>query len=177
MVVGDVNGDGRTDNDLMYVPRDAYDVILTNSSGTPLAKSDAAYGKMMAYINADSYLKEHKGQMSERSGPREPWSHQIDFRLSQEIPTFAGQKIEITMDILNVLNLLNSNWGWVRNTGLNQTVNLEQFRGLTTTAGPDYGKPRYQWLGAPVTDGIADPFIPDDLLSRWQMQLGIRYTL
>ena len=177
MVVGDVNGDGRTDNDLMYVPRDAYDVILTSSSGAPLPKSDAAYGKMMAYINADSYLKDRKGMMSERSGAREPWSHQVDFRLSQEIPTVAGQKLEITLDILNILNLLNSNWGWVRNTGANQTVSPEQFRGFVTTPGPDYGKAKYQWLGAPITDGIADPFVNDDLLSRWQMQLGIRYTL
>ena len=98
-------------------------------------------------------------------------------RIAQEIPTIAGQKIEITLDVRNVPNLLNSNWGWIRNTGVNQPVNLFQFRGLDKTVGPDYGKARYQWLGLKVTDGVADPFQPDNILSRWQMQLGLRYTL
>jgi hypothetical protein len=177
MVSGDVNGDGRSDNDLVYIPRDAYDIILTNAAGARLPRSNAAYGQLMAYIDGDDYLREHKGQMSQRAGPREPWAHQVDLRISQEIPTIAGQKFEITLDVLNVLNLLKSNWGWVKNTGLNQTVNMLQFRSFETAAGADYGKPRYQWLGLKNTDGIADPFTPDNILSRWQMQFGIRYTL
>ena len=76
----------------------------------------------MAYVNGDDYLNDNKGKISERSGPREPWGHQIDLRLAQEIPTIAGQRFEITFDILNVLNLLNSDWGWQRNVGVNQTV-------------------------------------------------------
>ena len=177
MVSGDVNGDGRSDNDLAYIPKDANDIILVNASNVVLPKSDPSYTQLMAFIDADSYLKDNKGRISERSGPREPWAHSLDMRLTQEIPTIAGQKVEITLDILNVLNLLNSDWGWIRNTGVNQTVNILQFRGLDKTVGPDYGKPHYQWLGLKVTDGVADPFQPDNILSRWQMQLGIRYIL
>jgi hypothetical protein len=176
MVSGDVNGDGRTDNDLSYIPRDANDILLTNSAGTVLAKTDAAYAQLMAFIDADSYLKDNKGRISERSGPREPWAHTLDMRISQDIPTFGGQKIQITIDILNILNLFNSEWGWIRNTGVNQTVNLLTFKGLEKTVGADYGKAKYQWTGLKVTDGVADPFQPDNLLSRWQMQLGLRYT-
>lgn len=178
MVSGDVNGDGRSDNDLAYIPRDANDIILVNSSNVPLAKSDPAYTQMMSYINADSYLSDHKGQISERSGPREPWAHSIDLRIAQEIPTVGTQRIEITIDILNVLNLLNSNWGWIRNTGINQTVNLFTFKGLDKTAGPNYGKAHYVWSGLPVDGkGVANPFQPDNILSRYQVQFGIRYTL
>ena len=177
MVSGDVNGDGRSDNDLAYIPRDANDIILVNSSNVPLAKSDPAYALMMSYINADPYLSEHKGQISERSGPREPWAHSIDLRLAQEIPTVGTQRIEITIDILNVLNLLNSNWGWIRNTGVNQTVNLFTFKGLDKTPA-NYGKAHYQWSGLPVdNNGHASPFQPDNILSRYQVQFGIRYTL
>jgi hypothetical protein len=176
MVSGDINGDGRSDNDLAYIPKDANDILLTNSSGTVLAKTDAAYSQLMAFIDADSYLKDHKGQISERSGPREPWAHTLDLRINQDIPTFRGQKIQLTLDILNVPNLLNSEWGWIRNTGVNQTVNLLTFKGLEKTVGADYGKAKYQWTGLKVTDGKADPFQPDNILSRWQMQLGVRYT-
>jgi len=170
LVSGDVNGDGRSDNDLAYIPRDANDIILVNSSGTVLPPTDPAYAALMAYVNGDDYLNDNKGKISERSGPREPWGHQIDLRLAQEIPTIAGQRFEITFDILNVLNLLNSDWGWQRNVGVNQTVNLMSFHSIETTPGANYGKPRYQW------QGLSDPFVPDNIFSRWQAQLGIRYT-
>jgi hypothetical protein len=176
MVSGDVNGDGRSDNDLVYIPKDANDIILVNSSGAVLPKSDPAYAALMNFINSDDYLKDNKGKISDRSGPREPWAHSIDLRIMQDIPTIAGQSIQITFDILNVLNLLNSDWGWIRNTGINQTVNLVTFKGLDKTVGPDYGKPHYVWSGLPVNDGKADPFQPDNILSRWQLQLGIRYN-
>lgn len=172
MVNGDINGDGRSDNDLAYVPKDASDIVLMNAAGTAVLtdKSAPEYAGLMSYIDNDKYLSEHKGQMSERSGPREPWAHTIDMRINLELPTFGSQKFEMTLDIMNVLNLLNSEWGWVRNTGVNQTVNLIKFHSIETT-GPNAGRPRYQWLG------MSNPFVPDNLLSRYQMQLGFRYTL
>jgi hypothetical protein len=172
-----VNGDGQSANDVAYIPKDENDIILVNSSNVALAKTDPAYAQLFAFINADDYLNEHKGQVAERSGPREPWSHQIDLHLGQAIPTIAGQKIEITVDILNLLNLFNSDWGWVRTTGLN-SANLLTFNSITTVTGADYGKARYQLgSGIKMTDSKADPFTADNILSRWQMQLGIRYTL
>jgi hypothetical protein len=171
MVDGDINGDGRTDNDLAYIPKDANDVILVDAAGAVLPTSDPAYGQLMNFINSNSDLSDAKGTIIARSGAREPWSHNIDLRLSQEIPTFAGQKFEIVFDILNVMNLLNSDWGWVKTVGTNQTVNLVQFHSIENTVGsPNYGKPRYRWLG------ISNPFVPDNILSRWQAQLGLRYT-
>jgi hypothetical protein len=180
MVFGDINGDGSgaslsNINDLAYIPKDANDIILVNDAGGTLAKTDPAYAQVMGYIDADPYLKENKGKISERSGPREPWAHSVDLRISQEIPHLWGHKIEFTIDILNVLNLLNSDWGWIRNTGVNQTVNMFQFYDIVTT-GADIGKPRYKWLGLKTTDGKADPFQPDNILSRWQVQFGARYT-
>lgn len=181
MVTGDINGDGRTDNDLAYIPKDANDIILVSPTATTtvLPKTDPSYASLMAFIEADDYLKENKGKISERSGPREPWAHQVDMRINQEVQIIPGHKIEVTLDVLNVLNLINSEWGWVRNTGVNQTVNMVTFAGLDKTAGPDFGKPHYylQSSTVKVTDGKADPFVSDNILSRWQMQLGIRYTL
>ncbi|HTO95081.1 MAG TPA: carboxypeptidase regulatory-like domain-containing protein, partial [Bacteroidota bacterium] len=144
LVSGDVNGDGRTDNDLFYIPRDASDIILTNTAGTAdLPKTDAAYAQLMAFINADPYLSANKGKISDRMGGREPWNDEIDMRLTQDIPVIAGHNIQITLDILNVLNLLNSAKGWFMSTGTNQNINVVTFKGLEKTLGADYGKPRY----------------------------------
>jgi len=176
MVFGDVNGDGSGTsltniNDLVYIPKDVNDIILVDAAGAVLAKNHVDYKALFDLINSDDYLKEHKGQMSQRSGPREPWSSTVDLRIAQEIPAVTGHKVELTLDILNLLNFLDSNAGWVRNTGLNQQVNMLQLRSFVTAAGADYGKPRYQWLG------VTDPVQADNILSRWQMQFGIRYTL
>ena len=179
-VSGDMNGDGQASNDLAYIPKDANDIILVTSTRVVLPKTDAAYTTLDAFINNDSYLKDHRGGFVERNGPREPWVHQIDMRLNQEVQVMPGHKLEITLDVLNVLNLLKSDWGWVRNTGVNQTVAMYTFKGLNKTAGADYGKPLYQLQTTTVKldkDGNADPFVPDNILSRWQLQLGARYTL
>ena len=64
----------------------------------------------------------------------------------------------------------------MRNAGVNQTVNMFTFKGLDKTVGPNYGKAKYEWVGLKTTDGVADPFQPDNILSRWQVQFGLRYT-
>lgn len=167
-VNGDVNGDGLSDNDLFYVPKDQSDIILVTSTGAAAAQS--AYDELFTFIDGDEYLKEMKGKMSERMGAREPWSHQLDFRLTQEVPTIMGQKFEFTFDILNVLNLLNHDWGYVKEVA-NQNVPIVNFYGLQSdNTQPNYGKPMYTW--AP----LKDPRIPDNIRSRWQMQFGVRYT-
>jgi hypothetical protein len=190
LVVGDVNGDGRSDNDLVYIPKDADDIILMglqypDSAAGPnnptiklTDKTRREYGWLMNFINSDEYLKANKGKIAQRSGPREPWTHQLDLHFAQEIPTYAGQKIEFTFDVTNFLNLLNSDWGWVRNTGINQNYSMITFHSIETATGADRGKPRYTVAASSlkVTDGKADPFVPDNLLSRWQAQFGIRYT-
>ncbi|MBA4312202.1 MAG: hypothetical protein C0417_06195 [Chlorobiaceae bacterium] len=166
LVDGDVNGDGLSDNDLAYIPKDANDIILVNSTGVVLPKDDAAYSGLMNYIDNDDYLKDNKGNISERNAARSPWSHQIDLRINQEIPTFDGHKLELTFDILNVANLLSNDWGWIK---LASDTKLMKFHSVQPT-GTDAGKPRYQWLP------FSDPAIPSNLTSRWQAQFGIRYT-
>ena len=167
MVNGDVNGDSRSDNDLAYIPRDPSDIVLVTSAGAPAPQSD--YDALFKYINGDSYLKENKGKFAERNAARSPWSHQVDLRISHQIPAFLGQSLEITFDVLNLTNLLNSDWGWVR---LASDTPLLTFHSVATaTTDPAHaGRARYRWTG------LTDPSIPNDLLSRWTAQLGIRYT-
>jgi hypothetical protein len=170
VVNGDVNGDGETDNDLVYIPRDANDIILVSSTGTVLDKNDEAYTSLFNYINGDDYLSGNKGKMSERNGAREPWTHQLDFRLTQEIPTFKGHKFEITFDILNVLNMIDKTWGW-QEVVPNQNAFLLGFHSVDTAPGsPDLGKARYTW------GNTSNPAQALNIESRWQAQLGIRYT-
>jgi len=164
-VNGDVNGDGLSDNDLAYIPRDQSDIILVTSAGAAAPQSD--YDALFAFINNDDYLSKNKGKIAERNGARSAWSSQIDLRITQEVGTIMGQKVELTFDVTNFGNLLNHDWGWVRQAS--EQVALMNFHSIQTT-GPDAGKPRYRW------SSLNDPRIASNTLSRWTAQFGARYT-
>lgn len=153
---GDVNGDGQTENDLIYIPNDQNDIILKTNN----------WQQLDAYIESDDYLKDSRGNIVGRMGGREPFVNQLDMRITQDIPVISGHKFQITVDVLNFLNLLNGDWGHQR-TVSNQRDRLLKFEGLDGAT----KKPIFSFTNK------TDPFQFDDLSSRWQMQIGLRYTL
>ncbi len=162
---GDVNGDGQVENDLIYIPKDRNDIILVDVGGNNLPYTNQAYDELNSFIENDPYLSKNRGKFAERMAARGPWTHQVDARLTIEVPSIRGHKLELTFDILNLTNLLNKDWGIVKTVAF-QRAFLLRFRSLDPTT----GKPRFIWTGAPVTA------TPSDLASRWQAQIGIRYT-
>jgi hypothetical protein len=166
---GDVNGDGSRDNDLIYIPKDKNDIYLGNIKSGSFVKVDSMYTKFFNYVNNDGYLKKHKGQTMKRNAAVEPWQQQLDLRISQDIPLFtlsnSNHKLQISLDILNLPNLLKNDWGRIKYVN-NQTDKLLQYVGKTTD-----GKQVFSF-----NKTSNDPYLTDDLLSRWQMQFGIRYS-
>ncbi|MGH2568258.1 MAG: hypothetical protein ACRDGA_07960, partial [Bacteroidota bacterium] len=161
IINGDVNGDGLSDNDLAYIPRDQSDIILVTTTGAAAPQSD--YDALFAYINNDEYLKDRKGQMAERNASRSPWQSNIDLRITQEIPSFYGHRIEITFDVINLGNLVNKESGWVRLASDTRLLNF-------VSIDPATNKARYRWTA------VSDPNIASNTLSRWTAQFGLRYT-
>ena len=158
---GDVNGDGTGGNDLIYIPRSATDP-------NEILFADAADAQAFEnFITQDSYLNSHRGQIAERFGAVNPWYHNLDLRVLQDFSFNTGaqkQTFQFSLDILNFTNLLNSDWG-VRKTAspaATSPLRLVQFNGQ----------------GVPVFDftGPAETFVDDpSLLSRWQVQVGLKY--
>jgi len=112
---GDINGDGGTSNDLIYIPRDASEMNFqqfTVSGRTFTAAEQAAAWE--AYIQQDSYLSKHRGEYSGRNAVFLPMVWRTDLSISQDLfRSIGGKRQELTFraDILNFLNLLNSDWG------------------------------------------------------------------
>jgi len=112
---GDLNGDGGTGNDLIYIPRDTSEMNFSQfTSGghtyTP-AEQAAAWD---AYINQDSYLSKHRGEYAERGAVFLPMVWRADFSLAQDLFTDIGGKrhtLQARVDIFNFTNFLNHNWG------------------------------------------------------------------
>jgi hypothetical protein len=105
VVNGDINGDEATSNDLAFV----FD---PNDPSTP-ASIAASMKKVLDNPRnvARDYLRDNLGRIASRNGARAPWNERIDARLSKSFNTTRGQSAELGLDVFNVANLLNHNWG------------------------------------------------------------------
>ncbi len=69
---GDMNGDGFSGNDLIYIPRDTSEmnfVQFTHTNGRVFTAAEQATA-FEAYIQQDEYLSSHRGQYAERGGAK-----------------------------------------------------------------------------------------------------------
>ncbi|QDZ06443.1 TonB-dependent receptor [Sphingomonas panacisoli] len=115
---------GNTDRYLLYVPTGAGD---TKVSYDTQATADA----LDTLINA-SNLKNYRGMIAPKNIARNRAFTRIDLHLEQEIPTFVGgSRISLFADIENLPNLLNKNWGGLRQFGFPQTAAVVQVTCLT----------------------------------------------
>jgi hypothetical protein len=148
----DVNGDGRS-SDLLYIPASADEVAFTGGT----------YQNLVNFLEEEGCLDEYIGQIIPRNVCRAPWSNQLDFRLNVALP-FQRVKAEITLDVLNVLNLLDAGWGIQEYTTFNSIAPVRATLSGGQITAYDIGN----------LTGNFRRYNRDDLRSRWQMQLGGR---
>jgi len=155
---GDINGDGQFGNDLLYVPTSAE----INQMNFATVEEANAYN---AYIAQDDYLNGRRGQYAERYGAMAPWRGRWDVKFLQDYRiNVAGRTntIQLSVDILNFNNLINSDWGVIQQPNNIQPVGV--------TVDPT-GTPTYTF-----NEDLKETFGYDSsLASRWQMQVGLRY--
>ena len=112
---GDINGDGGTSNDLLYVHRNQSEMnFQTYTTGGRTYTSAQQAAAWDAYISQDTYLSKRRGQYAQRGGMLLPLVNRIDVGLAQDIFTnIRGRRnsLQIRADILNAGNLINSDWG------------------------------------------------------------------
>lgn len=153
----DANGDGRL-NDLLYIPAGPGDVAF----GSPA--EEAAF---FNYVSQNEYLRNHQGEVAERNAAFSSFVHNFDVRISQELPGFfAGNKAEIWLDILNVGNLIDKEWGVVSETPFPLTRGVVEYGGINAA-----GQYVYRF-NTPDRELVYD----DRGISRWALQLGFRYS-
>ncbi|MEJ5999866.1 TonB-dependent receptor [Paucibacter soli] len=110
----DMNGDGITGNDLMYIPKapGSGEVIFRGAPGSGLNSAAAAEARFWEVVAANPDLDAARGTVIGRNSAKSKFANTFDLRLSQEVPgLFAGHKGVLTMDFLNVGNMLNKSWG------------------------------------------------------------------
>ncbi|NIP80486.1 MAG: TonB-dependent receptor, partial [Gemmatimonadetes bacterium] len=143
-----------------YIPVDQDDIRLDDPS---------QWAALDAFIEQDDYLSEHRGEIAERFGAVNPWYSNVDLRVMQDINFGLGaqsQTLQLNLDVLNFMNLINSDWGVRKVASPAATSPLQLVR-----FDPD-GEPVFDFTG-PSETYIDDPGV----FSRWRVQLGAKWML
>jgi outer membrane receptor protein involved in Fe transport len=174
---GDANGDNRTFNDLFYVPSGPGDVKFGSISATGVyTPNPAMEAAFWAWLDTQPQLQAYRGRFAPENEFRAGWVNTFDLRISQELPGFfRGHKSKVWMDIQNVGNLINKDWGHVVDYGFNADVAVASLVGING------GKYVYGYRGG-TEFGQATAFgIPTNSdsqtngVSQWSIQVGVKY--
>ena len=85
---GDMNSDGFSGNDLIYIPRDTSEmnfVAVHAHYGTRTFTAAEQAAAFEAYIQQDNYLSKRRGQYAERNGQWMPMFNGVDLSMMQDI--------------------------------------------------------------------------------------------
>lgn len=179
---GDINGDGQTANDLVYVPTDAHDpneILFTGFNGTATQQASAAAqaDAFEKFIKQTPCLRNQRGHIMNRNTCRNPWQNEVDLTIGQSLQAFGQQNLQLRLDILNFGNLLNRKWGeqLFSNQGSTCGSNCSATILLTQT-GNKLGSSPAQAVPIMTFDTNLRRFSGLNASSNYRMQLSLRYS-
>ena len=150
----DLNRDGGAFNDLLYYPRQNEVTFLNGLT----------YQDLVSFLDSTNCDGLVAGAIVKRNVCRLPVTHTLDFRAAVDVP-FGKFRPEFTVDVLNLMNLFDRTQGEVLFTPFNDVT--------VSTVSEAAGIYTYR-LDTPAVPG-GFPFSRDDLRSRWQAQIGLRF--
>ena len=164
LYTNDMNGDG-IGNDLMYIPKDDSEINFTN---------EADRTAFWAFVEQDSYLKNHKGEYAEAYAARAPWVHRFDLSIVQDFSIKVGKttnKLQLSLDFMNIGNLFNSKWGVRKTMANSNNGRILKYEGRDANNGPTVSMYRDGNGGAPTETYSYN----HDYNECWSFQVGVRY--
>jgi hypothetical protein len=191
---GDLNADGQTQNDLVYVPKDARDpneILFTGyNSANPVTAANAAAmaTAFEKFISNTPCLNDARGTMMSRNACRNPWVNEFDVSIGQSLGAISAlggsrvpslENLQIRLDIINFGNLLNNNWG--KQAFSDQGNTCGQICSATTllthTSNVLTGPAGSQTMQGVFTfDPTLKAYNSDNASSNYRMQLSLRYS-
>jgi hypothetical protein len=191
---GDLNGDGNSGNDLIYIPRSASEINLvrvgsgglgtgtstdprSGTIGTGAASTASAsqiWNQLNNFINQDHYLSQHRGEYAKANAVVYPFYKRLDLNITQDIMVKTAKQnntLRLSLDLVNAGNFLNKYWGVYKIPNLTNFLKYEGLGadGKTPSFSMPYLDPTNQ---VPLVNSFKDD---TGISSRWQMQFGIRY--
>ena len=161
----DMNGDG-VNNDLMYIYAKGSDINWKSDAEASAKAYDA-------FVAQDSYLRKHKGQYAEAYAARAPWVNRFDFRWAHNFTFKTGRQVhnfQLSMDILNIGNMINSNWGVYQNNNISKNSRILKYEGINSNNEPTFSLVKN---GADYVSKSYDYVV--NATQCWQIQFGLKY--
>ncbi|MBA4302228.1 MAG: TonB-dependent receptor [Cyclobacterium sp.] len=178
---GDMNGDAGTSNDLIYIHANKAEMnfqqYTVNVGGQPVTfTAQQQADAWEAYIMQDKYLSANRGKYAERGGAIMPMVSRADFSFAQQLFTNINGKrntLEFRVDILNVGNLLNPDWGQGKTFNSTQPLVVPANNQGGPADAQGVSQYRLRNFGADLISETYRPTagVPD----VWRMQFGLRY--
>lgn len=170
----DVNGDGIA-GDLLYIPTNTADMKFADivSNGAVQFTAQQQREAFDQFI-ANNDLEKYRGKILPRNEFLLPWLNRFDVRLTQNLATNfvqQGDKVQITLDVVNFGNMLNSEWGIQDDTVSNYGATI--LSKVERNATPD---PTFQLLRVDG-DLVTSPFrAANSRFTTWSAMLGFKYS-
>lgn len=177
VVDGNLSGhDASADVSLIYVPNNASELTFKDNGTYTAAQQAADFEK---FIANDKYLNGRRGKYAERNAVRNPFVNILDLRVLQDFyiktKDETTHNLQISLDVFNFTNMLNKNWGR-RYFIANDAYNIVTFTGYKDAANGDY-TPIYQYNKPNTANGKVSSIDDSGVnSSRWQAQVGVRYS-
>jgi hypothetical protein len=178
---GDMNGDGASGNDLIYIPRDTSEMNFVPIPATSTTRAFTVAEQVEAfeaYIQQDEYLSKHRGEYAKRGAIFYPLVKRMDLSIVQDVFKNIGGKRnagQFRIDFTNFGNLLNHNWG----VSQRLVVPVTQANGaqlLTNGAADAQGRVSYR-LAVVNNQLVTKSFQPNtNLADVYQFMLSFRYS-
>ena len=179
---GDLNGDGNSGNDLMYIPKTIADINLVkvNSGGlgtgttgvTDTRTAAQIWSQLDAFISNSTYLNTHRGQYAKRNATVAPYYSKLDLNITQDLKLKFGKTtntLRFSLDVINAGNFINRDWGVVK---IPTATNILKYEGISADGKtPSFSLP-FQTGTTPFTQPYQNS---TGISSRWQMMFGIKY--
>ena len=168
MMVNDMNSDGYN-YDAIYIPTDGQ---VANKEFRFVSQDDA--DRFMGFVHNDSYLKKHQGEYAEPYSVYSPWVHRIDFAYKHDFKVNAGNtthRLQLSLDIKNVLNLFNSSWGVSKflNSSIGTEARILKYEGVDADGYATFSTPA-------AISAKTKTWSPNHAVGQcWYASIGIRY--
>ncbi|MDZ7902344.1 MAG: hypothetical protein U5L01_07300 [Rheinheimera sp.] len=144
---------------MLYIPKVNDDKVVY---ATPAIK-DA----FDAFIAANG-LEGYRGQIAPRNGFNSSWWTRADLKATQELPAFnAEHDAEIYLSIMNIGNMLNSDWG------VKEQVGFPYVQSVARATINAQGQYVFNQFTAPRAQTIEDRYLCVECCSRYRIPLLI----
>jgi hypothetical protein len=150
---------------LFYVPEEGGDSIVTG---------DAAFlSDLDSFISSDDCLRGKRGTVVGRNACETDWVNIFSLRLAQEIKV-GNSAFDIFLDIANIGNLLNSDWG--RIDSYTAPSNVAPVNVAIDSSGPT---PVYEYTSGASYQGTPDTVVSRPSIARiasvYRLQFGLKF--